>query len=290
MAPATSVVPPHLRRFVVEQDGAAYNAIDQAVWRFVLLQMHARLVETAHPIYREGLAATGLSVDGIPSVAEMNDRMSRFGWGAVCVDGFIPPRAFQEFQACGILPIAAEIRTREHLVYTPAPDIIHEAAGHAPILPELAFSGYLRRIGQLGAQAFTVPEEDRVFQAIRALSEAKEIRPSRVPRWRVPRRSWARSRPSRWRARPRACPVSTGGPPSTGWWGVSTTTRSTGRGCYLPSARASRATLRACARYRSTSGVSMSLTTSRGHSRSCSSRRRSRPYMTSSIAWRGRSP
>lgn len=174
MAPATSVVPPHLRRFVVEQDGAAYNAIDQAVWRFVLLQMHARLVETAHPIYREGLAATGLSVDGIPSVAEMNDRMSRFGWGAVCVDGFIPPRAFQEFQACGILPIAAEIRTREHLVYTPAPDIIHEAAGHAPILPELAFSGYLRRIGQLGAQAFTVPEEDRVFQAIRALSEAKE--------------------------------------------------------------------------------------------------------------------
>src|SRR5438552_18796207 len=174
MAQATSAVPPHLRRFVVEQDGAAYNAIDQAVWRFVLLQMHERLVETAHPIYREGLAATGLSVDGIPSVAEMNERMSRFGWGAVCVDGFIPPRAFQEFQACGILPIAAEIRTREHLVYTPAPDLIHEAAGHAPIRPELAFSGYLRRIGALGAQAFTVPEEDRVFQAIRALSEAKE--------------------------------------------------------------------------------------------------------------------
>jgi phenylalanine-4-hydroxylase len=174
MAHATSAVPLHLRRFVVEQDGAAYNAIDQAVWRFVLLQMHARLVETAHPVYREGLAATGLSVDRIPSVAEMNDRMSRFGWGAVCVDGFIPPRAFQEFQACGILPIAAEIRTREHLVYTPAPDIIHEAAGHAPILPEPAFSGYLRRIGELGAQAFTVPEEDRVFQAIRALSEAKE--------------------------------------------------------------------------------------------------------------------
>src|SRR5579871_286609 len=142
------VVPPHLRRFVVQQDYAQYDAMDQAVWRFVLLQTRARLVETAHPAYRDGLAATGISVERIPSIDEMNERLGRFGWGAVCVDGFIPPRAFQEFQALGILPIAAEMRTREHLVYTPAPDIIHEAAGHAPILPDRVYSEYLRRIGE----------------------------------------------------------------------------------------------------------------------------------------------
>src|SRR3954471_8509079 len=159
MAHATSAVPLHLRRFVVEQDGAAYNAIDQAVWRFVLLQMHARLVETAHPVYREGLAATGLSVDRIPSVAEMNDRMSRVGWGAVCVDGFIPPRAFQEFQARGLLPIAADLRGREHIAYTPAPDPLPEAAGPAPILTEPAYASSLRRIGEIGKLAFTLPEE-----------------------------------------------------------------------------------------------------------------------------------
>jgi phenylalanine-4-hydroxylase len=170
----TRDVPAHLRRFVVEQDYAQYSAVDQAVWRFVLLQTYSRLVETAHPAYREGLAATGISVDRIPSIAEMNDKLSRFGWGAVCVDGFIPPRAFQEFQACGLLPIAADIRTREHLVYTPAPDIIHEAAGHAPILPEPVFSAYLRRIGELGWQAFALPEEERVYQAIYRLSEVKE--------------------------------------------------------------------------------------------------------------------
>ncbi|MGA7121114.1 MAG: hypothetical protein WBY94_13500, partial [Polyangiaceae bacterium] len=143
-------MPAHLRRFVVEQDYSQYTAVDQAVWRFVLLQTHSRLIHTAHPAYKEGLAATGISVDRIPSVAEMNDKLSRFGWGAVCVDGFIPPRAFQEFQAHGILPIAGEMRTREHLVYTPAPDIIHEAAGHAPILPDPVFAGFLRRIGDLG--------------------------------------------------------------------------------------------------------------------------------------------
>src|SRR5579872_13773 len=167
-------VPAHLRRFVVPQDYGGYDAADQAVWRFVLLQMHARLVDTAHPAYRTGLAATGISVDRIPSIEEMNDRLARFGWGAVCVDGFIPPRAFQEFQAAGILPIAADIRTREHLVYTPAPDIIHEAAGHAPILPEPVFAAYLRRIGDLGQKAFTKPEEGRVYRAIYALSEIKE--------------------------------------------------------------------------------------------------------------------
>ena len=178
-------VPAHLRRFVVEQDYSQYTAVDQAVWRFVLLQTHARLVDTAHPAYREGLAATCISVDRIPSVAEMNDKLSRFGWGAVCVDGFIPPRAFQEFQANGILPIAGEMRTREHLVYTPAPDIIHEAAGHAPILPDPVYAEFLRRIGDLGRKAFTLPEEDRVYRAFYALSEAMEdpaVAPSELGR------------------------------------------------------------------------------------------------------------
>lgn len=167
-------VPSHLRRFVVEQDYSQYTAMDQAVWRFVLLQTYSRLVETAHEAYRGGLAATGISVDRIPSIDEMNEKLSRFGWGAVCVDGFIPPRAFQEFQASAILPIAADMRSRQHLVYTPAPDIIHEAAGHAPILPDPVYSSYLRRIGDLGRKAFTLPEENRVYQAIYALSEAKE--------------------------------------------------------------------------------------------------------------------
>ena len=165
---------------MVEQDYSQYTAVDQAVWRFVLLQTHARLVQTAHPAYRDGLAATGISVECIPSVSEMNDELSRFGWGAVCVDGFIPPRAFQEFQARGILPIAADMRTRDHLVYTPAPDIIHEAAGHAPILPDPTYAAYLRRIGEIGQKAFTLPEEGRVFDAIYTLSEVKED-PSSTP-------------------------------------------------------------------------------------------------------------
>ncbi len=174
MQHSTTEVPAHLRCFVVEQDYDEYTAVDQAVWRFVLLQTYSRLVHTAHPAYQSGLAATGISVERIPSIAEMNEKLGRFGWAAVAVDGFIPPRAFQEFQALGLLPIAADIRTREHLVYTPAPDIIHEAAGHAPILPDPLYASFLRRIGALGHLAFTVPEEERVYQAVYSLSELKE--------------------------------------------------------------------------------------------------------------------
>jgi len=171
-----SRVPHDLRRFVVEQDYSQYNEVDQAVWRFVLLQTHQRLQHTAHPAYREGLAQTGISVERIPRIAEMSACLERFGWSAVCVDGFIPPRAFQQFQAASILPIAADIRSIDHLTYTPAPDIIHEAAGHAPILPDARYAAYLRAIGEVGKKAFSSPQDARVYAAIYELSEVKETR------------------------------------------------------------------------------------------------------------------
>ncbi len=167
-------IPPHLRQYVATQDYAAYDELDQAVWRFVLLQTHARLIASAHPAYAEGLAATGLGVERIPRIEAMDARLARFGWGAVCVDGFIPPRAFQEFQAHRILPIAGAIRTQEHLAYTPAPDIIHEAAGHAPILPDAEYRAVLQRFGEIGARAFSKPHDRRSHAQIHALSELKE--------------------------------------------------------------------------------------------------------------------
>jgi phenylalanine-4-hydroxylase len=169
-------VPAHLRHFVVEQDAEAYSAIDHAVWRFVLLQLYDRLQRTAHPAYVRGFSQAGMSTARVPRIADMDACLSEFGWGAVCVDGFIPPRAFQEFQALGILPIAADMRTVEHLPYTPAPDIIHEAAGHAPILPDPEYAAFLRRVGECGMRAFACEHDRTMFQAIRRLSIVKEQR------------------------------------------------------------------------------------------------------------------
>ena len=131
---AIAALPAHLRRFVVAQDYGAYTPRDQAVWRHVLRQLRAHLADTAHSVYLEGLEATGIDTERIPSLDDMNDKLAKLGWSAVAVRGFIPPAVFTELQARGVLAIAADIRTHEHIAYTPAPDIIHESAGHAPIL------------------------------------------------------------------------------------------------------------------------------------------------------------
>lgn len=167
-------LPAHLRQYVVAQDYSAYNAEDQAVWRFVVLQTHARLLRTAHPAYGAGFAAVGISTEQIPCIERMNERLADCGFQAVCVDGFIPPRAFQAFQGHGFLPIAADIRTSRHLTYTPAPDIIHEAAGHAPFLAHADYARYLRDIGRFGERAFSSPYDRDVYEAIHSLSELKE--------------------------------------------------------------------------------------------------------------------
>lgn len=167
-------LPAHLRQYVVEQDYGAYTSEDQAVWRFVVLQTHARHLRTAHPAYAEGFEAVGISVEEIPQIIRMNERLEACGFQAVCVDGFIPPRAFQAFQARGLLPIAADIRTSQHLTYTPAPDIIHEAAGHAPLLAHPDYARFLRAIGQAGERAFASKHDRDVYDAIHSLSELKE--------------------------------------------------------------------------------------------------------------------
>jgi len=167
-------LPAHLRQFVVAQDYSAYNAEDQAVWRFVVTQTHARLQQTAHPAYAAGFAAVGISTEEIPRIERMNERLADCGFQAICVDGFIPPRAFQAFQGRGFLPIAADIRTSQHLTYTPAPDIIHEAAGHAPFLAHADYARYLRDIGRFGELAFSSTYDREVYEAIHSLSELKE--------------------------------------------------------------------------------------------------------------------
>jgi phenylalanine-4-hydroxylase len=168
------MLPAHLKRYVVEQDYSRYTPVDQAVWRFIMRQLTSYLSTHAHSSYLEGLAKTGISVDRIPRIEEMSEKLSKFGWRAVPVSGFIPPAAFMELQAHGYLPIASDLRTVDHIGYTPAPDIVHEAAGHAPILVEPEYANYLRAYAQVAAKAIISREDMDQYEAIRVLSDLKE--------------------------------------------------------------------------------------------------------------------
>ena len=148
-------LPSHLLDFVIDQPYNGYTAQDHAVWRYVMRQNVNFLGKVAHSSYIEGLKKTGISIDSIPHMYGMNRILRDIGWAAVAVDGFIPPQAFMEFQAYKVLVIAADIRNIGHIQYTPAPDIIHEAAGHAPIIADEEYALYLKRFGEIGSKAFS---------------------------------------------------------------------------------------------------------------------------------------
>jgi phenylalanine-4-hydroxylase len=74
-----------------------------------------------------------------------------------------------------VLVIASDIRQLEHIEYTPAPDIIHEGAGHA-IIANPEYAEYLRRFGEIGCKAISSDTDYQMYEAIRLLSIVKEGR------------------------------------------------------------------------------------------------------------------
>src|SRR6195952_3030411 len=173
--PQVAALPRHLKQFIVNQHYEHYTPTDHAVWRYVMRQNYSYLKHVAYYPYIKGLQRAGLSIEYIPDLQTMNDNLGKIGWGAVTVDGFIPPAAFMEYQAYRVLVIAADIRQINHIEYTPAPDIIHESAGHAPIIADKDYHEYLSYFGSIGAKAMFSAQDFELYEAIRALSILKEM-------------------------------------------------------------------------------------------------------------------
>jgi len=167
-------IPDYLRTYIVQQDPSLYTPMDHASWRYILKIAQVFFARHAHPLYLNGLRETGISTERIPLISEMDEKLSRFGWRAVAVSGFIPPAVFMEFLARGILPIACDMRKIENLAYTPAPDIVHEAAGHAPIIADPAYADYLHHYGELAEKAIYSSQDLAVYEGVKLLSDTKE--------------------------------------------------------------------------------------------------------------------
>ena len=174
MSKATEKLPQRLLEHTVTQDYSLYTDIDQAVWRYIMKISVPFFEKHAHQSYLEGLEMTGIPIDHIPRVEGMDKRLDNYNWGAVTVKGFIPPIIFMEFLSRKVLPIAVDIRTSEHITYTPAPDIIHEAAGHAPIIADNDYAEYLSLYGKIARKAIQSKKDSKQYEIIRKLSDIKE--------------------------------------------------------------------------------------------------------------------
>lgn len=172
--PIIDRLPAKLKQYIKPQNYEHYTSVDQAVWRYVMRKNVEHLKKVAHESYLEGLDKTGITIDRIPSMYGMNRILKDIGWAAVAVDGLIPSDAFMEFQAYNVLVIASDIRQLDHIEYTPTPDIIHESAGHAPILANREYAEYLRHFGHIGSKAISSALDNDIYVAVRELSILKE--------------------------------------------------------------------------------------------------------------------
>ena len=167
-------IPQHLKKYIVPQNYRKYTSEDQVIWRYLMKRIADLQSRYGHAGCVEGMKKAGITFHQIPKISEMDRKLQRFGWRAVSVSGFLPPRAFMDFQAHGILPIASELRTLEHIRYTPAPDIVHEAVGHVPFLIRPLFSRFLKEYAKVVKKALVSFQDVQKYEAIRQLSDVKE--------------------------------------------------------------------------------------------------------------------
>ena len=136
--------------------------------------------DNAHEKYVDGLDLMGISINKIPLVDDMDKKLDNYNWGAVAVKGFIPPIVFMEFLSKKVLPIAVDMRTHHHINYTPAPDIVHESSGHAPIIADPDYAEYLSAYGEISRYAIESKYDSELYELIREMSDIKENPNSKI--------------------------------------------------------------------------------------------------------------
>ena len=180
MSTARKNLPQRLLYHTVSQDYSLYTNIDQAVWRYIMKISYPFFKNNAHEKYVEGLDLMGISINKIPLVDDMDKKLDNYSWGAVAVKGFIPPIVFMEFLSKKVLPIAVDMRTHHHINYTPAPDIVHESSGHAPIIADPDYAEYLSAYGEISRYAIESKYDSELYELIREMSDIKENPNSKI--------------------------------------------------------------------------------------------------------------
>lgn len=160
-----------ISQYAISQDYQAYTAENHKTWQHATAELEGVLVGNTAVDYQAAFEQTGMSVDSVPSLESINSALARFGWQAIVVEGFIPPDVFMTLQANQVLPITKSIRTESQLGYTPIPDILHEAAGHLPMLYHEEYRRFLRTLGEIGASVQLTELDMRLYERQKALAE-----------------------------------------------------------------------------------------------------------------------
>jgi phenylalanine-4-hydroxylase len=140
-----------------------YTDEEHARWQTLMQHQYQVLPRYAAPVYLEALDRLQLPQDHIPQCNEVSERLlESSGWRVVPVPALIDFSRFFEMLANRQFPAASFIRSVQQMDYLEEPDIFHEILGHAPLLSDPGYAGFVQAYGAVGRRA---KPEDRIWLA-----------------------------------------------------------------------------------------------------------------------------
>ncbi len=131
-----------------------YTEEETAVWCAVMEPL-SRLHEVhACASYLEGVRRLHISAAVPPVPGSLAARLrEETGFGLVLTDGLLDPRIFLSHLGSRRQPCTVYLRHGSRPDYTPEPDLVHEAIGHAPMLTDQDAARLNEIIGQAASSA-----------------------------------------------------------------------------------------------------------------------------------------
>jgi phenylalanine-4-hydroxylase len=114
-----------------------YTEDETEVWRAVMDHLANLHEKHAASCYLLGFRRLGLSASHPPAPRQLAARLKdQTGFGLVLTDGLLDPRVFLTHLGERRQPCTVYLRHGSRPDYTPEPDLVHEAVGHAPMLTD----------------------------------------------------------------------------------------------------------------------------------------------------------
>lgn len=131
-----------------------YTESEAKVWRAIMDGLSGLHEIHAASNYLDGFRRLGLSAAHPPAPGTLAHNLrEETGFGLVLTDGLLDPRVFLSHLGKRRQPCTVYLRHGSRPDYTPEPDLVHEAIGHAPMLTDPDAARLNEAIGRAAAHA-----------------------------------------------------------------------------------------------------------------------------------------
>lgn len=160
-----------------------FSTEENSVWEKMLINQKNILEKYNDYIstdYVKGFYELNFKSDCIPDLDVINEKLSKIGWIAAYVDGFVPANIYVKLQANNIFPISQHMRRFEHLGHSAAPDCAHDILGHLPMLFCPDYRNYLKKWATIASLTESTQLDRELYEAnSRLIALKEEIKPDK---------------------------------------------------------------------------------------------------------------